>query len=68
VAGLHHKEDEDTNPSVRKATSTAHPRARDPIFAYSVWVRHLSPVLANTPNYDDSPLRLDRKTRASLDV
>jgi hypothetical protein len=24
--------------------------------------------LANAPNYDDSPQRLDRKTRASLDV
>ena len=53
---------------MRKATNTAQPRARDSNFAYSAWARHLSPVLANTPNYDDSPQRLDRKTRASLDV
>jgi hypothetical protein len=53
---------------VRKATNTAQPRARDSIFADSAWARHLSPVLANTPIYDDTPQRLDRKTRASLDV
>ena len=53
---------------MRKATNTAQPRARDSMFACSAWVRHLPPVLANTPNYDDSPQRLDRKTPASLDV
>ena len=65
---MHHKEDEETNPSARKATNTAQPRARDSLFAYSAWARHLSPVLANTLNYDDNPQRLDRKTRASLNV
>ena len=68
MTGLHHKEDEETNPSARKATNTAQPRARDSLFAYSAWARHLSPVLANTLNYDDNPQRLDRKTRASLNV
>jgi len=53
---------------MRKPTNTPQPRARDSIFAYSAWVRHLSPVLANAPNYDDSPQRFDRKTRSSLDV
>jgi hypothetical protein len=49
VAGLYQKEEEEeTTPSVGKATHTAQPRAGDSISACSAWVRHLPPVLANT--------------------
>jgi hypothetical protein len=49
VAGLHHKEEEETNASVGEATSTAHPRARDSILARCGWVRHLPPVFGELP-------------------
>ena len=66
VAGLHPREDEETNHSVRKVTNTAPPRAGDAIFARSAWVRHLHPVSATPP--DDSPQRFKCQTDAPAEL
>src|SRR5271163_2128157 len=66
MAGLHHQEDEETKPSVRKATNTAQPRARNAVFMPSAWVRHLSSRLANTPDRDDSRQHSNVKSRGRL--